>query len=73
MVKGDGKYFFIVVVFILVKIYCDDYMNELYKEYFFYDWNSNKGYFIKKYCVVICEYGIMLYYWMIFNLLGIDF
>lgn len=44
VVKGDGKYLSIAAASILAKTYRDDYMNELHKEYPFYDWNSNKGY-----------------------------
>ncbi len=38
---------------ILAKTYRDDYMNELHKEYPFYDWNSNKGYPTKKHRAAI--------------------
>lgn len=40
VVKGDGKYLSIAAASILAKTYRDDYMNELHKEYPFYDWNS---------------------------------
>ena len=40
----DGEENVDMTASILAKTYRDDYMNELHKEYPFYDWNSNKGY-----------------------------
>ena len=59
VVKGDGKYLSIAAASILAKTYRDDYMNELHKEYPFYDWNSNKGYPTKKHIEAIKEYGLI--------------
>ena len=56
----------------LAKTYRDDYMNELHKEYPFYDWNSNKGYPTKKHRAAIREHGTTPYHRMTFNLLGTD-
>ena len=47
-------------------------MNELHKEYPFYDWNSNKGYPTKKHRAAIREHGTTPYHRMTFNLLGTD-
>ena len=71
VVKGDGKYLSIAAS-ILAKTYRDDYMNELHKEYPFYDWNSNKGYPTKKHRAAIREHGTTPYHRMTFNLLGTD-
>ena len=72
VVKGDGKYRSIAAASILAKTYRDDYMNELHKEYPFYDWNSNKGYPTKKHRAAIREHGTTPYHRMTFNLLGTD-
>ena len=72
VVKGDGKYLSIAAASILAKTYRDDYMNELHKEYPFYDWNSNKGYPTKKHRAAIREHGTTPYHRMTFNLLGTD-
>ncbi len=72
IIKGDGKYLSIAAASILAKTYRDDYMNELHKEYPFYDWNSNKGYPTKKHRAAIREHGTTPYHRMTFNLLGTD-
>ena len=72
MVKGDGKYVCIGGGCIVGKRYGDDYMNEVDKEYGFYDWNSNKGYGSKKDGGGMGEDGRRGYDGMSFNLLGRD-
>ena len=70
IVKGDGKYLAIAAASILAKTYRDDYMEELAKEYPYYDWASNKGYPTKKHRLGIKEHGVSPYHRKSYNLLG---
>ena len=72
VVKGDATYASIAAASVLAKTYRDDYMNELHREYPFYDWDKNKGYPTKKHRSAIKERGTTPYHRMTFNLLGID-
>lgn len=72
IIKGDGKYLSIAAASILAKTYRDDYMNELDKEFPFYDWKDNKGYPTKKHRQAIKEFGVSPYHRMTYNLLGDD-
>ena len=70
VVKGDGKYLSIAAASILAKTYRDDYMNELHKEYPYYDWDNNKGYPTRKHREAIRLHGITPYHRKTFNLYG---
>ncbi len=70
VVKGDGKYLSIAAASILAKTYRDDYMNELHKEYPYYDWDNNKGYPTRKHREAIRQHGITPYHRKTFNLYG---
>lgn len=72
VVKGDGKYLSIAAASVLAKTYRDDYMNDLHREYPFYDWDHNKGYPTRKHRAAIREHGTTPYHRMTFNLLGVD-
>lgn len=71
-VKGDGRYQSIAAASILAKTYRDDYMDELAKEYPFYDWEHNKGYPTAKHREGIRLHGISPYHRHSYNLLGDD-
>ncbi len=70
VVKGDGKYLSIAAASILAKTYRDDYMNELHKEYPYYDWDNNKGYPTRKHREAIRLHGITPYHRKTFNIYG---
>ncbi len=70
IIKGDGKYQAIAAASILAKTARDEYMEQLSKEYPYYDWAGNKGYPTKKHREGIREHGISPYHRKSYNLLG---
>jgi ribonuclease HII len=72
VVKGDGKYTNIAAASILAKVYRDEMMQQLHKEYPIYGWDSNMGYGTQKHRDAILEHGITPYHRMSFlkKLLG---
>jgi len=62
VVKGDGKYLSIAAASIIAKVYRDELMTKLAKEFPFYDWQKNAGYATKKHRDGIKEHGITLHH-----------
>lgn len=58
IVKGDGKYLSIAAASILAKVYRDDLMLKLAKEFPMYDWHKNAGYATTKHRDAIKKFGI---------------
>ena len=70
IVKGDAKYQSIAAASILAKTWRDDYMDELAREYPYYDWEHNKGYPTKKHREGIRVHGVTPVHRKSYNLLG---
>lgn len=69
IIKGDGKYMNIAAASILAKTFRDDLMEELHKEFPFYNWKKNKGYPTKEHRKGILEHGSCKYHRKTFQLL----
>jgi len=69
IIKGDGKFMSIAAASILAKIYRDDYMCKIHKEFPMYNWKQNKGYPTKEHRVAIAKYGITKYHRKSFRLI----
>lgn len=59
IIKGDAKSESIAAASIVAKVYRDNMMKELDKEYPMYDFKNNKGYGTKKHIEAIKKYGIL--------------
>lgn len=59
IIKGDAKSESIAAASIVAKVYRDNMMKELDKEYPMYDFKSNKGYGTKKHIEAIKKYGVL--------------
>ncbi len=70
IVKGDGKYQAIAAASILAKTFRDDYMDDLARQYPYYDWEKNKGYPTARHREGIQLHGISPYHRKSYNLLG---
>ena len=70
IVKGDGKYQAIAAASILAKTFRDDYMNDIAREYPYYDWQKNKGYPTRAHREGIRLHGVSPYHRKSYNLLG---
>lgn len=62
IIKGDSKSASIAAASILAKVSRDKYMDNIDKEFPFYDWKNNKGYLTKKHIEAIKEFGITKYH-----------
>jgi ribonuclease HII len=69
MIKGDGRFCSIAAASVLAKTYRDDFMNNIHREFPFYNWDQNKGYPTKKHREGIKEFGTTRYHRMSFRLL----
>jgi ribonuclease HII len=69
MIKGDGRFCSIAAASVLAKTYRDDFMNNIHREFPFYNWDQNKGYPTKKHREAIKEFGTTRYHRMSFRLL----
>jgi len=69
MIKGDGRFCSIAAASVLAKTYRDDFMNNIHREFPFYNWDQNKGYPTKKHRVAIRKYGVTQYHRLSFRLL----
>jgi ribonuclease HII len=69
MIKGDGRFCSIAAASVLAKTYRDDFMNNIHREFPFYNWDQNKGYPTKKHRAAIKEFGTTKYHRMSFRLL----
>lgn len=58
IVKGDGKYQAIAAASILAKTFRDDYMDDLARQYPYYDWEHNKGYPTPRHYAGIAAHGL---------------
>ena len=59
IIKGDAKSESIAAASIVAKVYRDNMMKELDKEYPMYDFKSNNGYGTKKHIEAIKKYGVL--------------
>lgn len=69
IVKGDAKVMSIAAASVLAKIYRDELMIELHREYPMYGWSGHKGYPTASHRQAIKEYGISPYHRKSFRLL----
>lgn len=69
MIKGDGRFCSIAAASVLAKTYRDDFMNNIHREFPFYNWDQNKGYPTKKHREAIRKYGVTQYHRLSFRLL----
>jgi ribonuclease HII len=72
IIRGDSLFFSIAAASVLAKTYRDDYMRQIHHEYPEYDWQTNKGYPVKKHREAIRKFGITPYHRRTFRLLPID-
>lgn len=68
MIKGDGKFLNIAAASILAKTYRDAYMQEIHKEFPWYNWKQNKGYPTEEHRAAIEKHGITKYHRLSFRL-----
>ncbi len=68
IVKGDDKSVSIAAASILAKVYRDEYMKKLHKQYPFYGWDKNVGYPTKTHLEGLQEYGYTEHHRKSFNL-----
>ncbi|MGL4383417.1 MAG: ribonuclease HII, partial [Bacilli bacterium] len=59
IIKGDATSYCIACASILAKVYRDNIMISLSKDYPLYDFHNNKGYGTKKHLKAIAEYGYL--------------
>lgn len=69
IVKGDAKVMSIAAASVLAKIYRDELMIELHREYPMYGWSGHKGYPTASHRQAIKEHGISPYHRKSFRLL----
>jgi ribonuclease HII len=69
IVKGDGKFFSIAAASVLAKTYRDETMEQLAKEFPYYDWEKNAGYPTKAHRAAIQQHGITPHHRKSFQLL----
>ena len=67
VVKGDAKFMHIAAASILAKVYRDEYMEKIAKEYPVYDWKKNKGYPTLQHRRMIAEHGFSPYHRLTFR------
>ncbi len=72
VIKGDATFASIAAASVLAKTYRDDYMNELHKEYPYYEWNRNKGYGTASHRAAIEKHGISIHHRRSFKLVEWD-
>ncbi len=60
--KGDGKYKSIAAASVLAKIYRDEFMKKLSRDFPQYNWYSNKGYPTVNHRKSITEYGLTYFH-----------
>jgi len=70
IIKGDSKYMSIAAASILAKTYRDELMDDLDKDFPYYNWKKNKAYPTKEHRTAIKEYGACKFHRMTFNLLA---
>jgi len=68
IIKGDDKSVSIAAASILAKVYRDDLMMKLHKEYPYFGWNSNVGYPTKMHLKALKKFGYTKYHRKSFNL-----
>lgn len=68
IIKGDDRSLSIAAASILAKVYRDNLMKKLHKEYPHYGWDTNVGYPTKKHFLGLQEYGITRHHRRSFNL-----
>jgi len=61
-IKGDSQYPSIAAASIFAKVYRDELMSKLAKEYCHYSWEQNSGYGTQKHLKAIKEYGITIHH-----------
>ncbi len=69
IIKGDGKYVSIAAASILAKVYRDQYMEQLAKQFPVYYWEKNKGYPTKQHREAIKQNGETTHHRLSFQLL----
>ncbi len=69
IIKGDGKFFSIAAASVLAKCYRDDLMQNLAKEFPYYNWEKNVGYPTLKHRLGIEKFGITPFHRKSFKLL----
>lgn len=62
LVKGDQRSISIAAASIIAKVYRDDLMTKLAKEYSMYDWQKNKGYGTKFHLDAIKKFGATIHH-----------
>jgi len=70
IIKGDSKYMSIAAASILAKTYRDELMDDLDKDFPYYNWKKNKAYPTKEHRTAIKEYGACKFHRMTFKLLA---
>lgn len=68
IVKGDANSASIAAASILAKVYRDDMMGKLHKEYPEFNWKSNVGYPTKEHYEALAKYGATVHHRRSFNL-----
>jgi ribonuclease HII len=69
MVKGDDRSATIAAASVLAKVFRDDWMQKLHKEFPQYGWDRNVGYPTREHREALREYGPTPYHRMSFRLL----
>jgi len=72
IIKGDGKFMSIAAASVLAKVFRDEIMQRMHKQFPVYDWKSNKGYPTKKHRAAIFEHGDTIFHRKTFKLLSDD-
>lgn len=67
IIRGDSLFFSIAAASVLAKTYRDDYMQHLHQDYPEYDWQTNKGYPVKKHRDAIRKFGLTPYHRLTFR------
>lgn len=68
LVNGDNRSLSIGAASIIAKVYRDDLMRDLHREYPYYGWNTNVGYPTSQHYEGLVEYGFSKYHRRTFNL-----
>lgn len=70
IIKGDAKFMSIAAASVLAKVHRDETMQQLAKDYPFYDWIKNKGYPTKAHREAILKHGDCIHHRKTFKLLS---
>lgn len=72
IIKGDGKMQSIAAASILAKTYRDEYMEQIHKDFPFYNWQKNKGYPTGEHRAAIVKFGSCEHHRQSFTLLSVE-